>query len=183
MEPEENDTMSEGSFATTASQGYRTEDEEIPTLEVSLVPLGWQNEDPVSDRWVKIEDQPEVRVMQLTKQEEVPDAENEKGVSKKGDHEKKQTMVYCVTGLPMSKQQELVEASFQLRARLLETNTFTFSNVDLEAIPVDIAYVTALSQQEVPDYFAGPAMAKTLTQESRVVFWTRTGGMEGSDSG
>ena len=57
-----------------------------------------------------------------------------------------------------------------MRARLLEMNAFTFSNVDLEAIPVDIAYVTALSQQEVPDYFAGPAMAKTVTQESRVVF-------------
>ena len=35
---------------------------------------------------------------------------------------------------------------------------------------MDVAYVTALSQQEVPDYFAGPAMAKTVTQESRVVF-------------
>ena len=37
-------------------------------------------------------------------------------------------------------------------------------------MPVDVAYVTTLSQQEVPDYFAGPAMAKTITQESRVVF-------------
>ena len=74
--------------------------------------------------------------------------------------------------LPISKQQELVEASFQLRARLLELNAVTlkFANVDLEAIPVDVAYVTALSQQEVPDYFAGPAMAKTVTQESRMVF-------------
>ena len=70
----------------------------------------------------------------------------------------------------MSKQQELVEASFQLRARLLEMNAFTFSAIDLEVIPVDVAYVTALSQQEVPDYFAGPAMAKTVTQETRVVF-------------
>ena len=35
---------------------------------------------------------------------------------------------------------------------------------------MDIANVTALSQQEVPDYFAGPAVAKTVTQESRVVF-------------
>ena len=33
-------------------------------------------------------------------------------------------------------------------------------------------YVSTLSQQdsEVPDYFAGPAMAKVLTQEARVVF-------------
>ena len=67
----------------------------------------------------------------------------------------------------------MVEASFQLRARLLELNAFTFANVDLEAIPVDVAYVTALSQQEVPDYFAGPAMAKTVTQESRVAYWGR----------
>ena len=170
VEPEENDAMSEGSFATAASQGYRTEDEDMPTFEVSMVQLGWQNEELVSDRWVKIDDQPEVRVMQLTKREEVFEAAEGED-SKKGDHEKKQKMVYCVcAGLPISKQQELVEASFQLRARLLEMNAFTFSNVDLEAIPVDIAYVTALSQQEVPDYFAGPAMAKTVTQESRVVF-------------
>ena len=40
----------------------------------------------------------------------------------------------------------------------------------VEAIPVDVACMTALSQQEAPDYFAGPAMAKTVTQESRVVF-------------
>ena len=88
--------------------------------------------------------------------------------------------VYCVTGLPMSKQQEIVEASFQLRARLLELNAFTFANVDLEAIPVDVAYVTALSQQEVPDYFAGPAMAKTVTQETRVLFGPEQA-VEGSD--
>ena len=49
-------------------------------------------------------------------------------------------------------------------------NALTFLAIDLEAIPVDVAYVTALSQQEVPDYFAGPAMAKTVTQEARVVF-------------
>ena len=79
-------------------------------------------------------------------------------------------MVYCVTGLPIGKQQESVEAPFQLRARPLEMNAFTFANVDLEAIPVDVAYVTALSQKEVPDYFAGPAMAKAVTQESSVVF-------------
>ena len=54
-----------------------------------------------------------------------------------------------------------------------------FSAIDLEAIPVNVAYVTALSQQEVPDYFAGPAMAKTITQEIRVVFRTRTGRVEG----
>ena len=168
-ELEENDTMSEVSFATAESQGHRTEEEDTLTFEVSMVQLGWQNEELVSDHWVKVADQPEVRVMQLTKREESPEREDEER-SRVGDREKKTKTVYCVTGLPISKQQELVEASFQLRARLLELNAFTFANVDLEAIPVDIAYVTALSQQEVPDYFAGPAMAKTVTQESRVVF-------------
>ena len=49
-------------------------------------------------------------------------------------------------------------------------NAFAVSATPLEMIPVDVAYVTTLSQQEVLDYFAGPAMAKTITQESRVVF-------------
>ena len=161
--------MSEGSFATAESQGYRTEEEDTLTFEVSMVQLGWQNEELISDRWVKIADQPELRVMQLTKREEVPEAEEEED-SKKGDREGKPKMVYCVTGLPIGARLGLVEASFQLGARLLGMNAFTFSNIDLEAIPMDIAYVTALSQQEVPDCFAGPAMAKTVTQESRVVF-------------
>ena len=84
--------------------------------------------------------------------------------------ERKDTMVYCVSGVSKSRQQGLVEASFQLRARLLEMNAFTFAAIPLEMIPVDVAYVTTLSQQEVPDYFAGPATATTITQESRVVF-------------
>ena len=164
----EDDAMSEESFASAESQGYRTEEEETLNFEVSMIQLGWQNEELVSDRWVRIADQPEVRVMQLTKRDE-PLEREEEGCSKTGDDEKKKT-VYGVTGLKISKQVELVEASFQLRARLLELNAVTFENVDLGAIPVDVAYVTALSQQEVPDYFAGPAMAKTVTQESRVVF-------------
>ena len=165
-EIEEDDAMS---FASADSQGYRTDEEETLNFEVSLIQLGWQNEELVSDRWVKIADQPEVRVMQLAKREE-PLEREEEGCSKTGDDETKKKTVYCVTGLKISKQVELVEASFQLRARLLELNAVTFENVDLGAIPVDVAYVTALSQQEVPDYFAGPAMAKTVTQESRVVF-------------
>ena len=166
-EIEENDTMSEGSFAFAESQGHRTEEDTL-TFEVSMIQLGWQNEELISDRWVQIADQPEVRVMQLTKRDEPLEREDE-GCSKVGNGETKTKTVYCVTGLPISKQQELAEASFQLRARLLELNAVTFANVDLEAIPVDVAYVTALSQQEVPDYFAGPAMAKTVTQESWVV--------------
>ena len=35
---------------------------------------------------------------------------------------------------------------------------------------MEVDYVEALSNQEVPDYFAGPAMAKTITQETQVVF-------------
>ena len=165
----DDDTMSEESFASAESQGFRTEEEETLTFEVSLIQLGWQNEELVSDRWVKIADQPEVRVMQLTRIDEPLEREKE-GCLKTGDGETKTKTVYCVTSLQMGKQQELVEASFQLRARLLELNAVTVADLDLGAIPVDVAYVTALSQQEVPDYFAGPAMAKTVTQESRVVF-------------
>ena len=95
-ETEELDTMSEVSFATAASQGYRTEDEEVPTFEVSMVQLGWQNDELVSDRWVKIGDQPEVRVMQLTKREEDSDTGNDEGaLKKKNDREKKPAMIYC----------------------------------------------------------------------------------------
>ena len=124
--------------------------EDPHVFNVSMTQLGWQNDEK-------------------TLQED-PDSEMDRRVRKTECSGKKETMVDCVTGLPMSKQQELVEASFQLRARLLEMNAFTFSAIDLETIPVDVAYVTTLSQQEVPDYFAGPAMAKTITQETRVVF-------------
>ena len=73
MPEAELETMSEVSFATAASQGYRTEDdEETHTFEASMVQLGWQNDELISDRWVKIEDQPSVRVMNLVKQEEDP---------------------------------------------------------------------------------------------------------------
>ena len=89
--------------------------------------------------------------MQLTVKDEPLGKEDEECLMT-GDRENKVKTVYCVTGLPISKQQELVEASFQLRARLIELNAFTFANVNLEAIPVDIAYVSTLSQQEVPDY-------------------------------
>ena len=46
----------------------------------------------------------------------------------------------------------------------------SFAAIPLESIPLEVAYVVALSQQEAPDYFAGPAMAKTITQETKVVF-------------
>ena len=77
---------------------------------------------------------------------------------------------YCVTDLEMSKQQELVEASFQLRCRIFEFSAASFVAIPLELVPLEVDYVEALSHQEVPDYFAGPTMAKTVTQETRVVF-------------
>ena len=70
----------------------------------------------------------------------------------------------------MSKQQELAEASFQMRCRISEFNASSFAALPLESIALEVDYVEALSQQEVPDYFAGLAMAKTITQETRVVF-------------
>ena len=45
-----------------------------------------------------------------------------------------------------------------------------FAAILLELVPLGSSYVSTLSLQEVPDYFAGPAMAKTITQETRVVF-------------
>ena len=42
----ETDIMSEGSFASAESQGYRTEEEDtLTTFEVSMIRLGWQNEE------------------------------------------------------------------------------------------------------------------------------------------
>ena len=86
-ELDENDVMSEASFATAESQGHRTEEEDTLTFEVSMVQLGWQNEELVSDRWVKVADQPEVRVTQLTKQEERLEREDEE-CSRVGDRGK-----------------------------------------------------------------------------------------------
>ena len=106
--------LGETKIATATSQGYRTEEDEgTSAFEVSMVRLGWQNDELI---WVKnlIEDQPAVRVMNLVKQEDDSESGKDKKSPRKDDLEKKQTMVYCVTGLPISKQQELVEASFQL---------------------------------------------------------------------
>ena len=77
---------------------------------------------------------------------------------------------YCVTDLSMSKQQELVEASFQMRCRIFDFSASSFAAIPLELVPLEVDYVEALSHQEVPDYFAGPAMPKTITQETQVVF-------------
>ena len=52
-EIDEDDAMSEESFASAVSQGYRTEEDDVATFEVSMVQLGLQNEELISDRWVK----------------------------------------------------------------------------------------------------------------------------------
>ena len=126
------------------------------------------NEELKSEEWVKVMDQPAVRIMKLILEE--------KGASRKGRHieseegeDRKTVKTHCVTDLPMSKQQELVEASFQMRCRIFEFSA-SFAAIPLESIPLGVDYVEALSHQEVPDHFAGLAMAKTITQETRVVF-------------
>ena len=47
-----------------------------------MVQLGWQNDELISDRWARIEDQPAVKVMQLVKQEEDPESGKDKRVMK-----------------------------------------------------------------------------------------------------
>ena len=63
----------------------------LTTFNVSMIPLGWQNDELISDKWVKIEDQPAVRVMALVEQEEDPDSERDRRVRKtEGSAKKKQ---------------------------------------------------------------------------------------------
>ena len=90
-EIDENDAMSEESFASAESQGYRTEEDDVATFEVSMVQLGWLNEELISDRWVKIEDQPEVRTMQLSVHVEPLEREDEER-EKTGNQEKKRKL-------------------------------------------------------------------------------------------
>ena len=129
-----------------------------------MVNMGWMNEELRSEERVKVADRPAVRVMKITIEEN--------GHSKKGrcieeveeGEDRKLVKTYCVSDLSMSKQQEMVEASFQMRCRIFELNASSFAAIPLDSIPLEADYVEALSQQEVPDYFAGPAMAKTITQ-------------------
>ena len=125
------------------------------------------NEELKSDDWVK--DQPPVRVMKIILEED-KGFKKGKSIVSEDDEKGKTVKTYCVTDLSMSKQQELVEASFQLRCRIFDFSASSFAAIPLELVPLEVDYVEALSHQEVPDYFAGPAMAKTITQETRVVF-------------
>ena len=105
-------------------------------IPISMVHLGWLNVELKSEDWVKIMDQPPVRVMKIVMDDD-KDRKKTKNFVNEDDGKGSSVKTYCVTDLEMSKQQELVEASFQMRCR---------------------------------DYFAGPTMAKTVTQETRVVF-------------
>ena len=118
---------------------------------------------------MNVADQPAVRIMKITLEESGSPRKGRRVEIEKGE-DRNLVKTYCVTDLSMSKQQELVEASFQMRCRIFEFNASSFAAISLESIPLEVDYVEALSQQEVPDYFAGPAMANTITQETRVVF-------------
>ena len=133
-----------------------------------MVQLGWLNVELKSNDWVKIADQPSVRIMKISMDEE-KDRKKTKFVNE-DDGTGTSVKTYCVADLEMSKQLELAEASYQLRSRILEFNAVSFAAVPLELVPLEVDYVDALSKQDVPDYFAGPSMAKTVTQETRVVF-------------
>ena len=113
--------------------------------------------------------QPPVRIMKITMDKE-KDRKKTKNFVNEDDGTGTSVKTYCVADLEMSKQQELVEASYQLRSRIFEFNAVSFAAIPLELVPLEVDYVDALSKQDVPDYFAGPSMAKTLTQETRVVF-------------
>ena len=63
------EVLSQDSFQSAISQGYRTEEEEEGQWDnsVSMVQLGWLNVELKSNDWVKIADQPSVRISQWTK--------------------------------------------------------------------------------------------------------------------
>ena len=167
---DQEEVLSQDSFETAISQGYRTEEEEENwDTSISMVHLGWLNVELKSDDWVKVMDQPPVRIMKIAMDEE-KNRKKTKNFVNEEDGKGASVKTYCVTNLEMSKQQELVEASFQLRSRIFEFNAVSFAAIPLELVPLEVDYVDALSKQDVPDYFAGPTMAKTLTQETRVVF-------------
>ena len=159
------ESFSQDSFETANSQGYRTEEDEAQDIPISMVHLGWLNVELKSDDWVKVMDQPPVRVMKIVMDEE-KDRKRTKNFVNEDDGKGASVKTYCVTDLEMSKQQELVEASFQMRCRIFEFNAVSFAAIPLELVPLEVDYVDALSNQEVPDYFAGPTMAKTVTQET-----------------
>ena len=150
---EEEEIQSQDSFETATSQGYRTEEDEAQDFSLSMVHLGWLNEELKSNDWVRVMDQPPVRVMKIVLDDEKGFKKGKNFVSE-DDGKGEPVKTYCVTDLEMSKQQELVEASFQLRCRTFDFNASSFAAIPLELVPLEIDYVEALSHQEEPDYFA-----------------------------
>ena len=69
--------------------------------------------------------------------------------------------ICCIQGVPMGKQQELAEVSYQLRPRMLELNARSFAAIPIELVPIEASFISTLFQQEVPDYFAGQQWQKT----------------------
>ena len=126
-----------------------------------MVNLGWLHEE--------LKSEVQAMKMKITLEDSGLPRKGKHIVSEDGDLQK-MVKTYCVTGLSMSKQQELVEASYQLRCRIFDFSASSFAATPLELVPLEVDYVEALSNQEVPDYFAGLAMAKTITQETQAVF-------------
>ena len=131
----EDDIQSQDSFETATSQGYRTEEDEGQEFSLSMVNLGWLSEGLRSDDWVKVMDQPPVRIMKITLEEDAQSKKDKNYVME--DNEKgAPAKTYYVADLTMSKQQELVEASFQLRSRILEFSASSFTAIPLELVPL-----------------------------------------------
>ena len=104
-------------------RGYSTEEDEAQDLPISMVHLGWVNVELKSEDWVKIMDQPSVRVMKVVMDDDKDRKKTKvKNFVNEDDGKGSSVKTYCVTDLEMSKQQELVEASFQMRCRIFEFN-------------------------------------------------------------
>ena len=134
---EEEEIQSQDSFETATSQGYRTEEDEAQDFSLSVMHLGWLTEELKSKDWVKVMDQPPVRVMKIILDDEKGFKKGKNFVSEdngKGEPVK----TYCVTDLEMSKQQELVEASFQLRCRIFDFSASSFAAIPLEMVPLGV---------------------------------------------
>ena len=102
-----------------------------------MVHLGWLNEELKSKDWVKVMDQPPVRVMETVLDDEKSVKKGKNFVSE-DDGKGEPVKTYCVTDREMSKQQELVEASFQLRCRIFDFNASSFAAIPLELVPLEI---------------------------------------------
>ena len=92
------ETFSQDSFETANSQGYRTEEDETQDIPISMVHLGWLNVELKSDDWVKIVDQPPVRVMKIVMDEDKV-CKKTKNFVNEADGKGTPVKTYCVTDL------------------------------------------------------------------------------------